>query len=385
MGFIMKQILIYANDSYSELYEYFIEKNIRNVFFVCGKSFYKLEIAQFFYNIQRAYMVNIDFFLGFSPNPKYESVVHGLSLFKKKKYDLIIAAGGGSAIDVAKCIKLYSNMRQGSNYLHQEIRVNKIPFLVIPTTAGTGSEATRYAVIYYKGKKQSVAHDSIIPNVVVHDCRVLKSLSDYQKRATMMDALCHGIEAFWSVNSTDESKLYSERAIRLILQNYRNYLSNDSACFSNMMLAAYWAGKAINITQTTAGHAMAYKLTSLYGLSHGHAVALCVSVLWKYMLNNLDQCVDCRGKQYVVEMFHALDKIFDIDSSLKSAEVFINLLEEIGLYLPCVKSQEDIILLTRSVNQERLKNNPIFLKSQTIKSLYEEIIYGGIYGSREIC
>ena len=93
-----------------------------------------------------------------------------------------------------------------------------IPFLAMPTTAGTGSEATRYAVIYYDGKKQSVTHDSVVPDVAILEPKVLKTLPLYQKKCTMMDALCQGIESWWSMNSTDESKA-REKMEKLLSKN----------------------------------------------------------------------------------------------------------------------------------------------------------------------
>lgn len=93
----------------------------------------------------------------------------------RRSCDLIIAVGGGSAMDVAKCIKLYAYMDPGINYLEQKIVPNDIPLLAVPTTAGTGSEATRYAVVYYKGEKQSVCDESCIPSAVLMDASVLKT------------------------------------------------------------------------------------------------------------------------------------------------------------------------------------------------------------------
>lgn len=206
-------------------------------------------------------------FSDFQPNPLYESVVKGVELFRQEGCNAILAVGGGSAIDVAKCIKLYSNLSgDGKNgeWLNTEILPNNLPFLAVPTTAGTGSEATRYAVIYYKGAKQSITSNSIVPNTVLLDPSVLKTLPLYQKKATMCDALCHAIESFWSVNSTDESKKYSLQAIAGVLDNMEGYLNNTDAGNAGMLMAAHIAGKAINITQTTAGHAMCYKITSLF-------------------------------------------------------------------------------------------------------------------------
>ena len=147
----------------------------------------------------------------------------------------------------------------------------------MPTTAGTGSEATRYAVIYFDGEKQSISDYSCIPSAVLMDASVLKTLPIYQKKSTMMDAFCHAIESYWSVNSSEESRQYSRRAIQLIMENKDLYIGNDETGNTQMLKAAHLAGKAINLTQTTAGHAMCYKLTSLYGIAHGHAAALCVS------------------------------------------------------------------------------------------------------------
>ena len=143
----------------------------------------------------------------FTSNPLYEQVCKGVELFNAHHCDAIIAVGGGSTIDVAKCIKLYCKMDPTMNYLQQEYRDSGVPLIAIPTTAGTGSESTRYAVIYYEGKKQSVTHESIIPTYAILEPRLLKTLPLYQKKCTMLDAMCQCIESLWSVNSTDESML----------------------------------------------------------------------------------------------------------------------------------------------------------------------------------
>ncbi len=141
-------------------YEKYINKE--NILLVCGKNFYSTELYQDIKLLNK----NIIFFSDFTPNPTYESVEKGVQVFKQNNCEYIIVIGGGSAIDVAKCIKLYSNMDDSKNYLEQEIIPNDIKLLAIPTTAGTGSEATKFAVIYYNNIKQSVTHESIIPNYV---------------------------------------------------------------------------------------------------------------------------------------------------------------------------------------------------------------------------
>lgn len=339
----------------------------KKVLLVCENFLDSLEIAKSF---EGADVVR---FSGYSSNPTYESVVDGVKTYRANNCDAIAVVGGGSAIDVAKCIKLYNAMDDGEIYLKQEIVPNTIPFLAVPTTAGTGSEATRFAVIYYKGEKQSVTHISSIPDTVVFDSSILINLPLYQKKATMMDALCHAIESFWSVNSTDESKGYAKEAIEIILANYEAYLNCEDEALKNMFKAANLSGKAINISQTTAGHAMCYKLTSLYGLSHGHAACFCVRKLWPYMLSNTDKCIDPRGEEYLKGVFDEIATAMGCKSSSEAASKFAGIVDFLDLKHPEPKP-EDFDILKTSVNPVRLKNNPVGLDEEVIEKLYHEIL-----------
>ena len=205
------------------------------------------------------------------------------------------------------------------------------------------------------------------------DATVLKTLPEYQKKSTMLDALCHAIESYWSVNSTDESKVYSKEAIQLIMANKDSYLANQDEGNANMLKAANVAGKAINITQTTAGHAMCYKLTSLYGIAHGHAAALCLSKLWPYMVDNTDKCIDTRGKDYVQEIFRDIANAFGCNDAKDAVALFDDLLKELGFNNPKA-DEKDYEILSSSVNLVRLKNNPIGLDYESINSLYRQIV-----------
>ena len=370
----MEQTTFFPDKGYDEFGKYFLDRGIRKICVVCGSSFKKLTVGKYVTDFFAANDIDVVFFSDFQPNPDYESIVKGVEVFKKNGCDSILAVGGGSAMDVAKCIKLYATMPSGSDYINQKIEPNDIPFVAIPTTAGTGSEATRYAVIYYKGVKQSITDYSCIPQVVLFDPSVLDTLPDYQRKTTMLDAFCHAVESFWSVNSTDESKAYSKDAIRLILNNMDSYLKNEYDGNKNMLLAANIAGKAINITQTTAGHAMCYKLTSLYGISHGHAAALCVSELWPYMIENTRKCIDSRGKEYLESVFKEIAEAMGEKSPLDAAVKFKNVVESLGLKAPEIKSEDDFDVLKKSVNATRLKNNPVSLDEETIDMLYHKIL-----------
>ena len=370
----MEQKILVSDENYAELDVYFEENGVRSVLLVCGKSISFLRIEQYFETLEERKGIKVIRFMDFQPNPIYESVVQGVEIFCENACDLIVAVGGGSAIDVAKCIKLYSNMNPKINYLEQTIVPNEVKLLAVPTTAGSGSEATRYAVIYYKGEKQSVVHESGIPCVVLMDAKALETLPVYQKKATMMDAFCHAIESFWSVNSTQESKEYAREAIRLIIENKDFYLQNDKNGNTKMLWAANLAGKAINITQTTAGHAMCYKLTGLYGISHGHAAALCTAVLWRYMLEYMEQCVDYRGIDYLQDVFMEIAKSMSCNTVEAAIEYFHKFILELGLEAPVIKNRGEMDILKLSVNPVRLKNNPVKLEEKDIEELYLRIL-----------
>ncbi len=315
-------------------------------------------------------------FSDFTPNPLYESVVKGVELIRKEECDCIMAVGGGSAIDVAKCIKKYMNMSgdgADGKWLKENAPSSVIPFLAMPTTAGTGSEATRYAVIYYKGEKQSITDEGFIPDTVLMDPEALKTLPLYQKKATMMDALCHAIESCWSVNSTDESSEYALNAIKAVIKNMDAYLENSEEGNKQMLMAAHIAGKAINISQTTAGHAMCYKITSIFGCAHGHAAVLCDRILYPWMIKNDRLCIDKRGAGHLNKMLNEIGLALGGKDAEEGAEILAGVFAKLELEIP-EASGEQMEELVKGVNPVRLKNHPIPLDEETIRQLYREIL-----------
>lgn len=322
-------------------------------------------------------------FSDFTPNPLYEQVCKGIDLLKSTQCDIIIAVGGGSAIDVAKCIKLAFLAKEGNASLIPPIvntRVEcdgkKLPFIAIPTTAGTGSESTHNAVMYYEGAKQTVTNDGVLPDYAILEPSVLKTLPLYQKKCTMMDALCQGIESWWSVNSTEKSYEYSRKTVELIRDNWRKYIfENDDEAAAQIMLAANYGGRAINITATTAAHAMSYKITSLYKLPHGHAVAVCLPEIWEYMIHHMDKCLDKRGQEYLNKIFDNIAQTMGVDTPTEAISVFRNMMKEMKMANPVSdRLPSDILLLTSSVNSIRLRNNPVGLDEETINYLYNRVV-----------
>lgn len=319
-------------------------------------------------------------FSSFGSNPCYEDVLCGVRLFRESRCDAIVAIGGGSAIDVAKCIKLYgaANEETLRNPFELQVCASAAPLIALPTTAGTGSESTRYAVVYWQGRKQSVCSKEIIPEYVFLDPNFLDTLPEYQKKCTLLDALCQGIESWWSVNSNQESIMYSRCAVTAILANFQDYLAGTPQAAENMLEASNQAGLAINITQTTAAHAMSYKITSLYHLPHGHAVALSLPAVWDYMNRHPHLCVDPRGEAYLKQTFEEIAMAMGCAGVEQAISCFRNILQKMNITPPGTANEADIDLLAGSVNATRLGNNPVALTETALRSLYRQILLNSL-------
>lgn len=356
----MEQQVISTIDVKEQLEKIFEKEKLTKILLVCDSAFQFLQTKEEYLDMCVQYVI----FDQFTPNPLYEDVVKGVTKFKENKCNAILAVGGGSSIDVAKCIKLYSTMDDSYVYLEQEYQENDITLIAIPTTSGTGSESTQYAVIYHEGNKQSVAHESIIPKYAILDDRNLITLPMYQKKCTMMDALCQSIESWWSVYANDESITYSKKALSMIMNNMESYLRNKDEGNINMLVAANYAGQAINITQTTAAHAMSYKLTSLYGIPHGRAAFICLPYIWRYMDEN----------KMIPEVFQEISFALGCENVPKAIDYLIDLNKEIFGEYKVMMNKEDLDVLSDSVNSTRLKNNPMKLSRAEIYDLYSKIM-----------
>lgn len=359
-------------DNYKELDLFWNQVKAKRIFLVCDDSVLYMPIGQYFHKLEKRTGITVIRFSEFRTNPTHDAVIKGIEAFQREQCDLIAAVGGGSAIDVAKCIRLH----YGRNINGNQQGVPSVKFLAVPTTAGTGSEATRFAVIYYHGEKKSVEDRLCIPSAVLMDPSALLTLPEYQRKATMMDALCHGLESFWSVNSTEDSRKCSEESIHMILKYKDSYLANEPEGNAGMLYAANIAGRAINIAKTTAGHAMCYKLTSMYGIAHGHAAALCVARLWPYMVSHIDRCIDKRGRKYLENIFENIAEAMGCPGIYDAINKFAGIVKELELTAPQLRHLNELEMLKVSVNLERLKNNPVWLGENEIGLLYHQILKG---------
>ena len=277
---------------------------------------------------------NITYYNKFSVNPKKEEIDIATEKLENE-FDLIIAIGGGSVIDFAKAYRYYSNIN--------------IKLVAIPTTAGTGSEATQFAVVYVNGVKTSLDKIEILPEYAIIDSQFVEDNPRYLKACTAIDAFCHAIESYWAVNGTAISKMYAKAAMILCKDNIQKYVnSDDRDAANNMIKAANLAGKAINISRTTAAHALSYKITSEYGVPHGHAVALSIGKLIEL---NAKKCQLARD---IYDIIGFKDAITYFENLFKSIGIESNL-EKLGI--------NNVQSIIDSINNERLKNNPIKIEN----------------------
>ena len=162
-----------------------------------------------------------------------------------EKVDAYIAVGGGTVIDTTKLLRGLDGQLP--------------PFLAVPTTAGTGAEATRFAVYYDHGQKMSADDVRYLPTDQLLIPEFTSTQTPYQRASTEFDAYAQAVESLWAVGATDESRSYARKALDLMSKG-------------EQMLGSYWAGRAIDISRTTAAHALSYYMTAKYGIPHGHAV-----------------------------------------------------------------------------------------------------------------
>lgn len=360
-----KQKIIRLENGFEPIEECIKDRATKKLFLVCDSSIEFLEIGKHLSELSGNTGAEIVKFSDFKSNPDYRSVVKAVDLFRNNKCDFILTIGGGSAIDVAKCVKLYALAELPADGLPEKCPPNDIPLAAMPTTAGTGSESTRFAVIYLNGKKQSIEDDSILPEYAFLDERVLQTLPEYQKKATMLDALSHSVESYWSVNSTDKSRALSLSAIKIILSNHKEYFCGDWSAAREILNAANLAGQAINITRTTAAHAMSYKLTSVFGIAHGHAAFIC-------LLGLLSRLND---REELHEALEGLSEAVGGDLEKSLSEFYSGL----SLRSPVCTDENVIQGLAREVNVERLKNFPILLTAREIEDIYREILGGSTH------
>lgn len=344
--------------------------NFRNIIVLHGRSF-SAELAQL---RETENYKNVLLQSGIPQNPTIEYVCTLSEKLSISQEDLVIAMGGGSIIDTSKLLVALSSGVTVDCLLDNRLdSTADVPsFWVVPTTAGSGSEATHFAVVYKEGKKISVAQHLLLPKRVFLNASLTLSCPPSVTIASGVDALCQSIESFWAPLATDESKKNAIEALGLIVTNLPRVVDapNDLQARNSMLNASHMAGKAINITKTTAGHALSYGITSELGIPHGIAVLL--------VMGPLIQLMD-KKFHFFNENSSPLDDVF-----LPWGNGFVSgflafrlgMLEVFTACIAPLKKEflKDLTLrLMSHVNLERLKNHPVLLEDEDIHSIYTGI------------
>ncbi len=364
---IMKQQVVWINDDAIDEVSKIIEReSYRKILLVIDAAAYKASGAQ--KKLESVFCnCEITQFSSFALNPKLEDVERGIEIFTKNSPDVVLAIGGGSAMDMAKLIGVLAWQDASPREVvtgEANIESQGPPMIVVPTTSGTGSEATHFAVVYIDGVKYSLAHDCLLPDYVIIDPVLTYSLPPEITAASGLDAFCQSIESIWAVGSTEESIGYASEAAKLVFENLPSAVNNPNPKARwAMSRAAYLSGKSINISKTTAPHALSYFMTGKYGLPHGIAVSLTLAplLIFNAQVTEAD-CIDPRGHESVLSRIDLILEILGVDDVPSACQKIVGLLKDIKCPVSLVElgyGKDKIIReMVSRVNPERLSNNP---------------------------
>lgn len=366
----MQNISIYPG-AILELKSILKNKCPKKIFLVTGKeSYIKCGASEKLRWLNEDY--NIVHFFDFESNPSSIEVEEGVKIFNKEKCNLIISVGGGSPIDMAKLINYFHchdyETLEIDNLKNPDFK--PIPHICLPTTAGSGSESTHFAVMYIGNEKFSIAHENLIPEIAIIDPELHYSQTPYQKAVSGADALAQAIESLWSIQSTDESRSYSEKALELMWNNLPTVVHHgDKLAHLYVAIGANFAGRAINIAKTTAPHALSYGITKYAGFPHGHAVAISLPIIIN--LNNKiteNNCIDKRGITHVKNQLKRIANILNSEP-LNLPKLISDYFSSINIETKIKKlAISDSILkdIVSRINFERMSNNPIYITKEEL-------------------
>lgn len=301
-------------------------------------------------------------------NPDIQLVEQVLNTISKP--DLIIAIGGGSSIDLAKAISsLYDyknnnilDLLKNKDYLQNN---NPIPFIAIPTTAGTGSECTKWATIwdFDNSKKYSIDADYLYPSEAWLVPELTATMNEKLTLATGLDALAHAMESYWSVPSNKYTRVLARDSIKIIKKYLPLVLNNlDNIEYrQEMLMGSFFAGLAFSNTRTTACHSISYPLTMMFGINHGFAAALTLfEVLkrnWNY-LSEKDLFLDAWDAEDLTDIKKWFDDVSE--NSLK--------LSKFG-----IKKENIPNIAKLATTGGRMDNNPIIFNEKEIIEILNKI------------
>jgi len=298
--------------------------------------------------------------------PELSEFLKILKLINKFKPNILLGIGGGTSIDYCKLCSVFFNQRNIRNIIEKNLPLKikkKIPTLIIPTTAGTGAEVTKFATIFINNKKFSISNNFIKPDYFSIIPEFSSKSSDYVKASSLMDTICQSTESLFSVNSNEESVKYSLKSLRLAFKNWQKYIKlNDKKSAKEIARSSNFSGKAINIAKTNGPHAVSYYFSTYHNLSHGHAVTLTInSFLYFNFINSKKE----KKKNEIKDRYKKLFKLTKT-KSIKGLNLFYqSIINNLGLEINFKKLKinlkKEMKNIINETNLERLKNAPIEL------------------------
>ncbi|SON52526.1 iron-containing alcohol dehydrogenase [Vibrio tapetis] len=283
-----KPILFLGQDSSLELCQAIAHVGKRKVLIVTDSMLAELGLLDGIVQVLNQNGVESVIFDGVLPDPTYDQVEKGLSIYQEHACDGVLAVGGGSPIDAAKVIAARATNSRPIRKLAGLFKVWRTPasLFVIPTTAGTGSEVTIAAVVSdpISHQKTPIIDPKLVPMMAALDAKLMQGLPAHVTAATGMDALTHAIEAYISRNASQETNGYAIAAIKLIMQNLEKAVEQGSnlEARQNMALASYYAGLAFTKASLGYVHAISHNVGAKYGTPHGLANAIILPYVLEY-------------------------------------------------------------------------------------------------------
>ncbi len=359
--------------STDDIKKFIDDKNFEKIFILCGKKSFLNSGAKDFFK-KAILKKQVKFFYKNSALPILNELIEIIHDIKKFQPNLILAVGGGTVIDYAKIANVVDIRNDLANLIvnySYPFKQKKTKLAVIPTTAGSGAEVTSNAVIYVNGIKHSFESELLIPDNFFLIPEFLISAPSDIKASAGFDAIAQALESLISKKSNENSVLYASKSLKISIDSYISFLNSPNfKNASEMSIAANLAGKAISISKTTVPHATSYPFTSLFNISHGHAVALFFEKFLKFNYKNLhrsDTSFDLKKRfNLIFDLFDVpdIDQFnLKISSIKKQAKLEDNMMK---LNIDIYKRSKDII---SGINLLRLGNNPVKVNEKDIYNI----------------
>ena len=287
-SFSVKQDIVFANGSINTLAEQVKKLNGKKVLLVTDPGLVTIGLAERVVKILDGGGIASAVFSDVDPDPGCWIVEKAVEMFVREDADTVVAVGGGSAMDTAKGVVIVGRSGTRVNDFagyYLPVPHEAAPFICVPTTAGSGSEVTRNAVITDVDKyKMVVLNDKLLPKTAILDPELITTLPPSVAAATSMDALIHAVECYLSDLATPFSDATAEKAMELIGRGIRRFIANraDISAAADMLMGSTLAGITLSLCLPNQAHALSHPLTGYYNIPHGLANAMLFPTTMEY-------------------------------------------------------------------------------------------------------